>query len=156
MPKMEKIRLIEYYKLTTVYTLSALYILIGFKHFQDPNYFIGIIPDFIPLKELVCYLTGLMEIVGGAMLLIPKYRKNGAYLLILLLIIVFPSNIYLYVSETPREVIGITKHQALVRMPFQLPLILLAYWHSLARPSKFIDHLSIIVFPPTIIYFLTI
>ena len=48
------------------------------------------------------------------------------------------------------------KHQALVRMPFQLPLILLAYWHSLARPTKFIDHLSIIVFPPTIIYFLTI
>ena len=88
---MEKIRLIEYYKLVTVYTLSALYILIGFKHFQDPNYFIVIIPDFIPLKELVCYLTGLIEIVGGVMLLIPKYRKNGAYLLILLLIIVFPS-----------------------------------------------------------------
>ena len=70
----------------------------GFSEgFQDPNYFIGIIPDFIPLKELVCYLTGLMEIVGGVMLLIPKYRKNGAYLLILLLIIVFPSNIYLYI-----------------------------------------------------------
>ena len=153
---MEKIRLIEYYKLTTVYILSALYILIGYKHFHDPNYFIGIIPDFIPLKVFVCYLTGLMEIVGGVMLLIPKYRKNGAYLLILLLIIVFPSNIYLYVSETPREVIGITKHQALVRMPFQLFLIILAYWHSLARPSKFIDCLSIIIFPPTIIYFLTI
>ena len=156
MPKIEKIRLIEYYKLTTIYTLSALYILIGLKHFQDPNYFIGIIPDFIPLKELVCYLTGLMEIVGGVMLLIPKYRKNGAHLLILLLIIVFPSNIYLYISEIPREVISITKHQALVRMPFQFPLILLAYWHSLARPSKFIDYPSIIVFPPTIIYFLTI
>ena len=156
MPKIEKIRLIEYYKLTTIYTLSALYILIGLKHFQDPNYFIGIIPDFIPLKELVCYLTGLMEIVGGVMLLIPKYRKNGAYLLILLLIIVFPSNIYLYISEIPREVISITKHQALVRMPFQFPLILLAYWHSLARASKFVDYLSIIIFPPTIIYFLTI
>ena len=62
----------------------------------------------------------------------------------------------IYQIQIPREVIGITKHQALVRMPFQLPLIILAYWRSLARPSKFIDYLSIIVFPPTIIYFLTI
>ena len=102
MPNIEKIKLIKYYKLLTVYTLSALYILIGFKHFLDPNYFVGIIPDFIPLKEFVCYLTGLMEIVGGAMLLTPKHRKKGAHLLILLLIIVFPSNIYLYISEDPR------------------------------------------------------
>ncbi|OUV87567.1 MAG: hypothetical protein CBD05_00550 [Flavobacteriaceae bacterium TMED145] len=133
-----------------------MYIFIGIKHFTDPQYFLDIVPPQLPSKLFLVYFTGLIEVVGGAAILTPKTRKVGAYLLIFLLLSVFPANIYLYVSETPQSLLGISKMDALIRMPFQIPLILLAFWHSKKNHPKWVAYLSSLVFPPTIIYFLFI
>ena len=148
--------LIENFKLLTIYVMSIMYIFIGIRHFYDPQYFLHIVPPQLPFKLFLVYLTGLIEIIGGAAILSPKSRKAGAYLLIFLLVSVFPANIYLYVSETPQNLLGITKTDALIRMPFQIPLIILAYWHSKKNHPKWVVYLSSLVFPPTIIYFLSI
>ena len=147
---------IEKYKLLTVYVMSIMYIFIGIRHFTDPQYFLDIVPPQLPSKLFLVYFTGLIEVVGGAAILSPKSRKEGAYLLIFLLISVFPANIYLYLSETPQNLLGISKTDALIRMPFQIPLILLAFWHSKKNHPKWVVYLSSLVFPPTIIYFLSI
>ena len=147
---------IEKYKLLTIYVMSIMYIFIGIRHFTDPQYFLDIVPPQLPSKLFLVYFTGLIEIVGGAAILSPKSRKEGAYLLIFLLISVFPANIYLYLSETPQNLLGISKTDALIRMPFQIPLILLAFWHSKKNHPKWVVYLSSLVFPPTIIYFLSI
>lgn len=144
---------IEKYKLLTIYVMSFMYIFIGIKHFTDPQYFLDIVPPQLPSKLFLVYFTGLIEVVGGAAILTPKTRKVGAYLLIFLLLSVFPANIYLYVSETPQSLLGISKMDALIRMPFQIPLILLAFWHSKKNHPKWVAYLSSLVFPPTIIYF---
>ena len=148
--------LIENFKLLTIYVMSIMYIFIGIRHFYDPQYFLHIVPPQLPFKLFLVYLTGLIEVVGGAAILAPKTRKAGAYLLIFLLVSVFPANIYLYVSETPQSLLGISEADALIRMPFQIPLILLAYWHSKKNHPKWVAYLSSLVFPPTIIYFLSI
>ena len=147
---------IEKYKLLTIYVMSIMYIFIGIRHFTDPQYFLDIIPPQLPSKLFLVYFTGLIEVVGGAAILSIKSRKAGAYLLIFLLVSVFPANIYLYVSETPQSLLGISQKDALIRMPFQIPLILLAYWHSKKNHPKWVVYLSSLVFPPTIIYFLSI
>ena len=147
---------IEKYKLLTIYVMSIMYIFIGIRHFTDPQYFLDIVPPQLPSKLFLVYFTGLIEVVGGAAILSPKSRKEGAYLLIFLLISVFPANIYLYLSETPQNLLGISKTEALIRMPFQIPLILLAFWHSKKNHPKWVVYLSSLVFPPTIIYFLSI
>ena len=136
--------------------MSFMYVFIGIKHFTDPQYFLDIVPPQLPSKLFLVYLTGLIEVVGGAAILAQKTRKAGAYLLIFLLISVFPANIYLYLSETPQNLLGISKTDALIRMPFQIPLILLAFWHSKKNHPKWVVYLSSLVFPPTIIYFLSI
>ena len=136
--------------------MSIMYIFIGIRHFTGPQYFLDIVPPQLPSKLFLVYFTGLIEIVGGAAILSPKSRKAGAYLLIFLLISVFPANIYLYLSETPQNLLGISKTDALIRMPFQIPLILLAFWHSKKNHPKWVVYLSSLVFPPTIIYFLSI
>ena len=146
----------ERYKLLTIYVMSFMYVLIGIRHFTSPQYFLDIVPPQLPFKLFLVYLTGLIEVVGGAAILAPKTRKAGAYLLIFLLVSVFPANIYLYVSETPQSLLGISEADALIRMPFQIPLILLAYWHSKKNHPKWVAYLSSLVFPPTIIYFLSI
>ena len=147
---------IEKYKLLTIYVMSFVYVFIGIRHFIEPQYFLDIVPPQLPSKLFLVYFTGLIEVVGGAAILSLKTRKVGAYLLIFLLISVFPANIYLYVSETPQNLLGITKIDALIRMPFQIPLIILAYWHSKKNHPKWVAYLSSLVFPPTIIYFLSI
>ena len=144
------------YKLFTVFVMGFMYIFIGIKHFTDPEDFINIPPPQVPFKTFAVYFTGLLEILGGVLILNSKFRKAGGALLILTLIIVFPANIYLYVSETPQGLLGISKMDALIRMPFQIPLILLAYWHSKENHTKWVAYLCSLVFPPTIIYFLSI
>ena len=147
---------LEKYKTLTIFVMGVMYVIIGIKHFTDPQYFLDIVPPQLPFKLFLVYLTGLIEVVGGAAILAPKTRKAGAYLLIFLLVSVFPANIYLYVSETPQNLLGISKTDALIRMPFQIPLILLAFWHSKKNHPKWVAYLSSLVFPPTIIYFLLI
>ena len=147
---------IKNYRLITILVMSFLYVFIGVKHFIDPQYFINITPPQIEYKSFAVYFTGVLEVLGGLLILNKKTRKTGAYMLIFLLIIVFPANIYLYLSETPQQLLGISKTQALTRIPFQAPLILIAYWHSKEKHPKWVDYLSALVFIPTIIYFLSI
>lgn len=148
--------LLENFKPLTIYIMSIMYVFIGIRHFTDPQYFLDIVPPQLPFKLFLVYFTGLIEVVGGVAILAPKTRKAGAYLLILLLVSVFPANIYLYVSETPQNLLGISKIDALIRMPFQAPLILLAFWHSKENHPKWVAFVSSLVFIPTIIYFLSI
>ena len=136
--------------------MSLLYIIIGVKHFTDPEFFVTIVPPIIEFKRVAVYLSGVIEIIFGAFLLFNKTRKIGALGIICLLLMVFPANIYLYVSEIPREILNISKQQALIRMPFQIPLIIISYWHSKEIHSKIFSIICICLFLPTILYFLTL
>ena len=148
--------LIKNYKSITILVMSLMYVFIGVKHFTDPQYFINITPPQIEYKSFAVYFTGLLEVLGGLLILNKKTRKAGAYILIFLLIIVFPANIYLYLSEIPQQLLGISKTQALIRMPFQIPLILIAYWHSTHNNNDKLALLNIAIFIPTIIYFINL
>ena len=149
-------KIIKKYKLITVLVMSFMYIFVGVKHFTDPQYFVNITPPQIQHKLFVVYFTGILEVLGGLLILYKKTRMIGAYTVILLLIIVFPANIYLYVSETPQQLLAISKTDALIRLPFQAPLIVIAYWHSKENHPKWVAYFSAIIFLPTIIYFLSI
>ena len=147
---------ITYLKIATIYILSTLYVIIGIKHFIDLDFFLAIMPPYIPLHKECVYISGLCEIVFGILMLFNKTRKVGAWGIILLLIAVFPANIYLYSSEIAQEALQISKTKALIRMPFQIPLIIIAYWHSLKEDNKQISYISLILFLPTILYFITL
>ena len=136
--------------------MSLLYVIVGVKHFTDTDFFVAIVPPIINWKEEVVLVSGLIEVTLGILLLFNQTRKLSAWGIILLLIAVFPANIYLYLSEIPREALSISKNQALFRMPFQIPLIIIAYWHSKETHSKQLSILGGGLFIPTIIYFLTI
>ena len=136
--------------------MSLLYVIVGIKHFTNTDFFVTIVPPIINCKEEVVVVSGLIEVILGILLLFNQTRKLAAWGIILLLIAVFPANIYLYLSEIARETLSISKNQALYRLPFQIPLMIISYWHSKEIPS---NQLSIIcggLFIPTIIYFITI
>ena len=134
--------------------MSLLYVIVGVKHFTNTDFFVAIVPAVISWKEEAVLISGIIEIVLGILLLFNQTRKLAAWGIILLLITVFPANIYLYLSEIPRDIIGISKNQALFRLPFQIPLMIIAYWHTKEKNTNQLSIISSVLFIPTIIYFI--
>ena len=117
--------------------MSIFYISAGINHFYNTNWFLKIMPPYIPYHLELVYISGLFEILLGLFLLLNKTRKYSAYGLIILLIAVFPANIYLAFNEEAQEFLNITSLMASwVRLPLQFVLIGIAYWHSKKRAFK--------------------
>ena len=107
---------------------SIFYTIVGIKHFIEPDYFLSIIPPYLPFHIELVYISGFFEILFGLMILFPKYRYYGSIGLILLLIAIFPANIYLAQSKEAQEAIGASQQIAIWRLPIQGILIWIAYW----------------------------
>lgn len=74
--------------------LGAFFSFAGLYHFINPNFYLGLIPDFIPQPLFINYGVGSLEIVLGILVLIPTYRKIGGYGIVLLLLLLIPSHIF--------------------------------------------------------------
>ena len=115
-------------KILSIYIMGVFYIIVGIKHFQDPVWFVQIIPPILPYKYALVYISGLFEVLLGVLLMIPKFQSTAAKGLIVLLICVYPANIYL--AQTNGAALGISPLIAWGRLPFQFVFIGLAYWHT--------------------------
>ena len=107
---------------------SIFYVIVGIKHFIDLEYFLSIVPPYLPCHLELVYISGLFEVLFGLLILLPKYRYYGAIGLILLLLAVFPANIYLAQSKEAQEAIGATQQIATWRLPIQGVLIWIAFY----------------------------
>ena len=107
---------------------------IGLLHFLRPDPFVRIVPDVLPHKRLLVYVSGGFEILGGLGLLISRTRRLAAWGLIALYVAVFPANVYQAIHEiqpvpdTPMPVWTMW-----LRLPFQAVFIALAWW--VGQPS---------------------
>jgi len=120
----------KYIKLLTIYFMSISYTYVGVRHFIDPDFFLAIMPNYLPYHLEFVYISGIAEISFGVLLFFKKTRTFAAYGLIILLVCVFPANIHLVESELSQSILGATKSQTIIRLPFQILFISLAYWHS--------------------------
>ena len=120
----------KYLKLIAIYFFGPAYIYIGIRHFTEPDFFLSIMPNYMSFHLELVYLSGFFEILFGIMILFKKSRVLGAKGLILLLIAVFPGNIYLAQSSLAQSFLGITQETAIIRLPFQGLFILFAYWFT--------------------------
>ena len=112
----------------SVYVMGIFYIIVGIKHFQDPSWFVQIVPPILPYKYELVYISGFFEVLLGILLMIPRFQSIAAKGLMALLICVYPANIYL--AQTNGVALGISPLIAWGRLPFQFVFIGLAYWHS--------------------------
>jgi uncharacterized membrane protein len=115
-------------KLITIYFMSIFYIFAGVQHFINPDWYLKIMPPYIPYHTAMVYISGVFEIIFGIMLLFEDTRFLAGWGLILLLIAVFPANIYL--AQTNGAAMGTSAAVAWGRLPFQAVFIAMAYWHS--------------------------
>jgi uncharacterized membrane protein len=104
------------------------FIFTGASHFFAPDKFMEIMPPFIPAPLLMVYASGVFEILGGIGLIIPSTRRAAALGLILLLLAVFPANIYTALNNI--QLGGFMSHPVYqwLRLPMQIGLIWWIWW----------------------------
>ena len=75
--------------------LAAMFALTGIAHFAPPlrRDLIAIVPPRLPARGLVT-VTGVLELLGAAGLLLPATRMAAAGCLLVLMLAMFPANVY--------------------------------------------------------------
>ena len=107
------------------------YIWIGISHFYNTAFYLKIMPPQFPFHLASVYVSGFFEVVFGIGILFEITRRYASWGIILLLIAVYPANIYLAFNEEAQQAIGISSFLASwVRLPIQFVLIALAYLSS--------------------------
>lgn len=81
-------------KKISLYIQSAFYLFGGINHFINPQFYLDLIPDYLPMHEAINLMAGVVEVVFGAGLLFSVSRKYAAYGIMLMLVAFIPSHVY--------------------------------------------------------------
>jgi uncharacterized membrane protein len=116
-------------KSVSKYLLAIFMVGAGTLHFVRPEFYLKIMPPYLPWHLELVYLSGFFEIALGLLLLVPRISRLAALGIIALLIAVFPANIFLYQHQ---ELVPGSPTLHLLRLPLQGVFIAWAYWHTRA------------------------
>ena len=106
---------------------AALFIIAGIGHLIATDFFLKIMPPYLPLHLPIVLVSGVIEIILGILLLVPRYCRLAAWGIIALLIAVFPANIHVYQHQ---EMFPLPWIVHLLRLPLQGVLILWAFAYT--------------------------
>ncbi len=107
----------------------------GVAHFVNPGFFDPLVPEWMPgSARWVTYASGVGELVAAALIAWPRTRRLGGWFAFVTLLAVYPANIQAALDggmdemDPPLD----SAAAAWLRLPFQLPLLWLAW--RVARP----------------------
>lgn len=115
------------FKATSKCLLALFFVGAGVMHFVRPDFYVKIMPPYLPWHLELVYLSGLFEVALGLLLLVPRTSCSAAWGLVALLIAVFPANIHVFLHQ---ELIPAPGWLHLLRLPLQGLFVLWAYWHT--------------------------
>ncbi|WP_454879923.1 DoxX family protein [Sphingobacterium detergens] len=122
------------YHLAGKIALAATLLFTSLGHLIYTKGMVLMLPDFIPLKKEMIYMTGLLEVMGAFGLFIPSLSRLKGMLLIVFFILILPTNIYASMRHLNYETAtfdGKGPGYLWFRIPFQLLLIGWTYYFAL-------------------------
>ena len=134
----------RYVKLGLLGLMSLIYIVTGWNHFANPDFFLRMMPPYIPLHEEAVLISGIAEVALGVGLWIPRLRALSAWGIIALLIAVFPANLHMALNDIPADPSGQGGRGWVLwaRLPLQVVLILWAWWYTTGRAPADADEVD--------------
>jgi uncharacterized membrane protein len=125
---------------SAAFGLGLLFIFTGVGHFVQTIPMAQMLPDWMPHRILLVYLSGLLEFSIAAAFFVPRHRRLAGIAAIGVLILFFPLNIYAAINHIPMGGHAWGPVYLLIRGPLQIAICIWAYWHT-AR--KITDHLGV-------------
>lgn len=120
-------------KLLSKIALTMFLVFAGLMHFVQPEFFLKIMPPYLPFPLELVLISGAFEVLLGMSLWIPRLSRVAAWGIIALMLAVFPANIYLFQHQ---EILPAPPLVHLLRLPMQAVFILWAYWHTRSDHEK--------------------
>lgn len=74
-------------------SMAVMLIVTGISHFTNTDEMVAMMPDFMPAKREMVYLTGVIELLAVVGLLWSKTARLASILLIIFFVLVLPANI---------------------------------------------------------------
>jgi uncharacterized membrane protein len=105
--------------------MALLYLAAGVNHFVNRKWYLRIMPPWLPYHNALNIISGLCEIAFAIMLIPQQTRSIAAWLLIALLVAIFPANIQMSINYYKKQYRGFWF--TILRLPLQVILIWWAY-----------------------------
>ena len=115
-------------KNATVYLMAVGYIAAGIMHLLFPRGYLRIMPAWVPAPLMAVYASGVIEILFALLLLPVATRAVAAWLIIVMLVAIFPANIQMVINF--RDQHSRYLWLAIARLPLQLVLIWWAWYYT--------------------------
>jgi len=108
-----------------LWLIPLFYVPAGINHFVNPDFYIPLIPDYLPSKELLNTLSGLVEILFGTLFIFVKTRRLASVGLILMLIAFIPAHVYfIEIGSCVNEALCVPEWLSFVRLALIHPLLI--------------------------------
>lgn len=106
---------------------GVVFIIAGILHFVMPKFYLQIMPPYLPQPLRLVYASGVLEVLGGAGLLLPATRTAAAIGVILLLVAMLPANVEMLRLAQQRGASAAFQAACWLRLPLQ-PLLMWWVW----------------------------
>jgi uncharacterized membrane protein len=107
---------------------SLFFVFAGVSHFTNPDFFVSIVPPYLPAPLALVYVSGVFEILGGLGVLLPATRRWAGWGLLGLLVAVYPANVHMALSPEPFVAEGTPLWALYLRLPFQFVFMAWVWW----------------------------
>ena len=107
-------------KKVALYAFCVLFLAAGIGHFALESFFTDAMPEWVPFRKAIVYISGVMEIALAIGLFMKRTRYVTGFLIAVFLVLVFPVNIYMAMTASNYD---LPAAALWLRLPLQFVLI---------------------------------
>jgi len=105
---------------------ALFFVAAGVAHFTNAEFFVAIMPPYLPAHLELVYLSGILEILGGVGILVASTRRFAGYGLMALLAAVYPANLHMAIN--PELFPDVSPTALYARLPLQFVFAAWIWW----------------------------
>jgi uncharacterized membrane protein len=109
--------------------MAFLYIAAGLNHFRRPEFYLRLMPDYLPAPQLLNQISGIAEIILGVLLMINPTRTLAAWGIALMLVLFMTVHIYMLQQSYSQPGYFMSPAMGWFRIGLQFGLIGWALWY---------------------------
>ncbi len=107
----------------SIVILAAFFTAAGAYHLISPETYLPAMPGYLPWPLALIYLSGAAEMLGGIGICFTNWRRPAGWVLIALLVAVFPANVHMLTADVPINGRPVPEWIYWARLPLQGVLI---------------------------------
>ena len=116
-------------------SMAMMLLVTGIAHFTNTDQMVEIMPDFIPAKRELVYLTGVVELLAVVGLLWNRTARLASILLIIFFVLILPANIAGSLKAVPFGGMEYGAWYLLFRVPLQILFIWWVWYFGVKKES---------------------